>query len=231
MIYCRAQNIIRMTVSETPFTVTHRTEPVASAASFACRNVRLFNVEPVSFSLAAGKTLCITGPSGCGKSLLLRALADLLPHQGEVYLHGKSAQTFKPEAWRHAVGFLAAESQWWFDSVAAHFPVQTHPQASEMIARLGLDANALHWQVRRCSTGERQRLALVRLLVRKPQVLLLDEPTANVDKQAMQLIEKLVKQYQAQNHVPVIWVSHDDEQVRRIADAVYDCKTSQVSAA
>jgi len=198
---------------------------------FRCNNIRLFDIEPVTLDVGAGQTLCITGPSGCGKSLLLRALADLLPHQGEASFDARPADEFTPESWRKTVGFLAAESQWWFDNVADHFPRGMHQSAKEMICQLGLDSHALDWQVRRCSTGEKQRLALVRLLVREPKVLLLDEPTANVDATAMTQIEKLIKTYQLQTQCPVVWVSHDDEQVKRVADEVFHCQKQPVVTA
>jgi ABC-type iron transport system FetAB ATPase subunit len=75
--------------------------------------------------------------------------------------------------------------------------------------------------VRRLSTGERQRLALLRLLAGKPQVLLLDEPTASLDPRSTRAVEQLVTHYRLHHQAAVLWVSHDADQARRIADRYY----------
>ena len=168
---------------------------------------------PVSLSLAAGACLCITGPSGSGKTLLLRALADLDPHDGEVLLQDVPARRIAPPQWRRQVGLLPPESSWWLRTARAHFTAAPHFAP----ALLGLDADILDRPVSRLSSGERQRLALLRLLANRPHVLLLDEPTANLDADNTQRVEQLIADYRRQRHAAVIWVSHDAAQVQRVA--------------
>ena len=74
------------------------------------------------------------------------------------------------------------------------------------------------WEVSRLSTGEKQRLALVRLLQNQPRALLLDEPTASLDTTNIGHMEQLVLDYCKNQQVPVLWVSHDSEQLGRVAD-------------
>ena len=69
----------------------------------------------------------------------------------------------------------------------------------------------------RLSSGERQRLALLRLLSRNPKALLLDEPTANLDDVNQQRVEALVEAYRQAHGAPVLWISHDVAQQRRVA--------------
>ncbi len=83
---------------------------------------------------------------------------------------------------------------------------------------LGFDESVFDWQVSRCSSGEKQRLALLRLLENQPQVLLLDEPTASLDPESVERVESLIKTYRERNASPVLWVSHDAGQLARVAD-------------
>lgn len=82
---------------------------------------------------------------------------------------------------------------------------------------LGFGEEVLRWQVSRLSQGEKQRLGLLRLLSLQPRVLLLDEPTANLDKKNTQRVERFVMDYRAQHQAAVIWVTHSQEQAMRVA--------------
>jgi ABC-type iron transport system FetAB ATPase subunit len=161
---------------------------------------------PVSLQLEAGEILTIYGQSGIGKSQFLRALADLTPHTGDVLLEGVSQTKIRPEHWRQQVGYVPAESGWWADVVAQHF-LEQPPEV--WLSMLSLAPELLDAPVERLSTGERQRLALVRALVLQPKVLLLDEPTANLDQRNAQKLIELVKTYAQSEQAAVIWVSHD----------------------
>ncbi len=164
---------------------------------------------PVSLQLEAGEILTIYGQSGIGKSQFLRALADLTPHTGDILLEGISQTKIRPEHWRKQVGYVPAESGWWADVVAQHFS-ELPPKA--WLSLLSLAPELLDAPVERLSTGERQRLALVRALVLQPKVLLLDEPTANLDQRNAQKLIELVKTYAQTEPAAVIWVSHDADE-------------------
>lgn len=164
--------------------------------------------------------VCISGPSGSGKSLLLRAIADLIIHHGEAHLGDVAcSKTFPPE-WRKRVGFLPAESAWWLDKVGDHFTAKD----DQYLQQLNLSAECFQWDITRCSTGEKQRLAIARLLENNPEVLLLDEPTASLDPASVMLVESLVKRYAEENRVPVIWVSHNPQQIKRMANRHFEIK-------
>lgn len=169
---------------------------------------------PVSFELAAGECVAIQGPSGAGKSLLLRALADLDPNQGEVCLDDERREQLSAPAWRRRVMYVPAESGWWGERVGDHFT--DWAAAVPLIEQLRLPVAVRDWPVRQLSTGERQRLALVRALVRQPRVLLLDEPTSGLDSEATLAVERLIVE-RLQAGISVLWVTHDAAQARRVA--------------
>lgn len=178
---------------------------------------------PVDLTLAAGELVFLSGPSGSGKSLLLRAVADLDPNAGEVWLGDAARSSMTPPHWRRRVGLLPAESFWWAESVGEHFPVAKAATASApasilgWLDQLGFGADVLNWSIARLSTGERQRLSLIRLLAQQPEALLLDEATANLDPAGRDRVETLIDTYRRNAQAAVLWVSHDPEQRRRLA--------------
>ena len=143
------------------------------------RDLRTHILKPVSFSLAAGECVAVKGPSGAGKTLLLRAIADLDPNHGLVRLENRDRATIPGPEWRRLVGYVPAEPGWWAETIGEHFGDWT--AAAILLKDLGFPDEAKNWPIARLSTGERLRLALVRALIIRPKVLLLDEPTAALE--------------------------------------------------
>ncbi len=168
---------------------------------------------PIDLDLAEGECVALTGPSGVGKTLLLRAIADLDPNDGQVMLKGEAREETPAPEWRRRVSYFAAESGWWEDTVAAHFA--DAEAARRLLPALGLGPQALNWRVDHLSTGERQRLALVRLLIQSPPVLLLDEPTSALDADTAKAVETVIKK-RCEDGAAVLIVTHDGEQMKRL---------------
>ena len=171
----------------------------------------------VDLTLVAGERIFLSGASGSGKSLLLRAVADLDPHRGEVWLDDLPRSRLTPPEWRRRVGLLPAESHWWAETVGEHWraPAADSPIEPLLVA-LGFDVDVSGWAITRLSTGERQRLALARLLLNQPQALLLDEATANLDSVNRERVETVLEDYRAAHATAMLWVSHDPEQRVRL---------------
>lgn len=169
---------------------------------------------PVSLSLDAGETLCLSGPSGVGKTVLLRAITDLDPNQGEVLLNGEPRETIPATEWRKQVMLVPSESHWWATRVGEHF----NTPDKKALQQLGFTESVLGWEVARLSSGERQRLAVLRALSLQPSVVLLDEPTANLDQDNTLQMENLLREYRDKHHAALLWVSHSKEQRQRVSD-------------
>ncbi len=178
------------------------------------RNLRVIGLAPVDLDLDAGDCIALSGPSGSGKTLILRSLADLDPSEGEVVLDGEARDSIAAPMWRRRVAYLAAEPGWWADVVGAHFPDLA--AARELAAALGLSERFFDAPVAQVSTGERQRLALVRLLLLAPRIMLLDEPTAALDEAAAARVEAVLAERLAAG-VAILLVTHDDAQAARLA--------------
>lgn len=168
---------------------------------------------PFDLELQPGERISLSGPSGSGKSQLLRALTDLIPYCGVLQVKGAPANEIPPQELRRHIGLLPAETAWWHDTVAPHFQALS----SATLARVNLPAEAIGWPVARLSTGEKQRLALLRLLENRPQALLLDEPTSALDPASAAAVETLILGYCQANQAALLWVGHADAQCRRMA--------------
>ena len=146
--------------------------------------------------------------------MLLRAIADLDPSEGLVSLDGRDRWAIAGPEWRRLVGYVPAEPGWWADTVGEHFSEWT--AALAVVKELGFPEEAKAWPIARLSTGERLRLALIRALMVRPKVLLLDEPTAALDPSSVAAVESLIAT-RVRAGLAVLWVTHDTEQAKRIA--------------
>jgi len=173
-------------------------------------------LRPISFEVAAHECLAIEGPSGCGKTRLLRAIADLDAADGYVYLEGAERREVPAPEWRRRVRYASAEPAWWGAKAREHFPATA--KLDRLLSAVGLESVLLDRPISELSTGERQRLGLVRAIADEPRVLLLDEPTSALDAQAAALAEELIK-FQILLGRIVILVSHDSQQLTRLANA------------
>ena len=168
----------------------------------------------VSLEIEPGEIVCISGESGSGKTRLLRAIADLEPHRGEAAIGADRRAAVAAHCWRGWVMLVPAESSWWGDTVLEHF-LDPVPGS---LAAFGLDEEALDWEISRLSSGEKQRLAVLRALSHEPRALLLDEPTANLDPDLARAVEAWLRDYARRECMPVLWVAHDRGQIERVAD-------------
>jgi len=191
---------------------------------FCARALRNRCVGPLDFDISENSIIGLEGPSGCGKTMLLRNLSDIEPFEGSLYMDSRSWLDYRPEQWRRMVQLVPANALWWHERVGEHFSEKNE----QWSAMLGFDADIWNWGVERLSSGERQRLALIRSLCRQPRLLLLDEPTSNLDNKNTMRLEELVRLYIKTHQASVVWVSHNLEQLARLAHEQWHIKDRHI---
>lgn len=183
------------------------------------RSAREPALRDVSLTIRAGCTTAIVGPSGAGKSTLADVVMGLLvPQAGRVEVDGVELTPARAGVWREAVGYVAQETYLFNDTVRANLcwarPKATDAEIMSALALAsadrfvmalpdGLDTIAGE-QGRQFSCGERQRLTLARALLRRPQLLVLDEATSHVDAEHEREIQRAVESLRGQMTLLVI---------------------------
>jgi putative ABC transport system ATP-binding protein len=188
--------------------------------SLRVKQLRSEHAGPFELILGMGACAAITGPSGSGKSLFLRMVADLDPNEGEVWLNGRERASMSASEWRKQVSYVSAESGWWADTIIEHFPGSTRDKIEILSASLGLRGELMDAPVAQLSTGEKQRLALMRALLPSPPVLLLDEPTGPLDEDSVARVETLLQERMASG-TSILMVTHDPNQAQRLGSQRY----------
>jgi molybdate transport system ATP-binding protein len=183
------------------------------------------------------------GPSGAGKSTVLAALAGLVkPQRGRIVLGGRvmfdSDQGVRVPARLRQSGYVV-QALALFPHLTALQNVtfgltrvpaeERRARAEAMLARLGIGAHADRLPGK-LSGGERQRVALARALVCDPRILLLDEPFAALDRPRRRDLLAFVRQAVDERAIPAVFVSHDPDEVRAIADRVVALEDGRVTA-
>lgn len=193
----------------------------------------------VSFEIAPGELVVLEGFSGSGKSTLLRAIVGLEEAtSGTRWWQGEQISAENIRHFRHRAVYIhqtpvpiaprVAENLDFPRQISRELQGEEHNAMNEDEQRKMLDRfnlGDLDWsrRVDELSVGERQRIAFVRCLTVRPQMLLLDEPTASLDPKNARQLENCVFEYlQSSPDRSAIWVSHDEAQRDRMADRTID---------
>ena len=192
-------------------------------------HLKIGTLPALTFEVAHGECLAIEGPSGSGKTRLLRAIADLDPAPGQIFLDGVERHEMPAIEWRKSVRYAAAEPGWWTETARQSLLAASSGRTARLLSNVGLSEDVLDRQLATVSTGERQRLALVRALADEPKVLLLDEPTAALDVRSSALVEELLRYFLLAGRA-ILLASHDPGLIARLAHARLQLAKPQVSA-
>ena len=169
-----------------------------------------------SARIPADGLTAVVGPSGAGKTTLLRLLNRLDdPDGGQILLDGRDVRTYDVLDLRCRAQYVGQVPVPFPGTVAAN----VGPEATDLLARVGLDPALASRQADRLSVGEAQRMCLARALARHPECLLLDEPTSALDQASKTGVEALIRSL-ADGGLTVVMVTHDQRQADELADRI-----------
>jgi phospholipid/cholesterol/gamma-HCH transport system ATP-binding protein len=192
-------------------------------------------LDGVNLGCPRGKVTTIVGPSGCGKTVFLKHLALLLrPDSGQIIIDGDDVTRLSSRGLdrvREKFGMLFQagalfDSMTVFDNVAFPLVEKTRmtrdeiaKSVTEILKRLGLEGMENKYPSE-LSGGMQKRVALARALIRRPKILMLDEPTTGLDPTRTASIHHLVRRTQQNFALTVVMVSHDVPQVFEVSDQI-----------
>ncbi|WP_042474445.1 thiol reductant ABC exporter subunit CydD [Bacillus ndiopicus] len=196
-------------------------------------------IGPITLSIPAKQTIALVGPSGHGKTTILHMLAGLIkPDEGQLFIDEKEQSTIEEKEWRQEM-MLVSQKPYLFAAtlrenlqMGANYSDQQLLEALQQVqltAWFKQLANGLETKIGEgglgLSGGEQQRVALARVWLKKPSILLLDEPTAALDVQTAHAVHQLIQQFHHRSTVVI--VAHRYESIAH-ADAIYEVINGQL---
>ena len=186
-------------------------------------------VSNFSAELQDGHLICLLGPSGCGKSTLLNMLCGIIPvTQGQIFFDDKDVTKLPPD--QRNIGMVFQNYALYPHMTVAQniaFPLEVQKvKKEERMARVEEIAKLVHVDnlLRRypseLSGGQQQRVAIARAMVKKPQLLLMDEPLSNLDARLRLEMREEIRRIQKETGVTTVFVTHDQEEAMSISDSI-----------
>ncbi len=207
-------------------------------AGFLRRATTLRAVDGVDLSIAEGEAYGVVGESGCGKTTLARTLLGLQREAaGEIRLAGRSVGGLAPAEARRvrsAIQYVhqdpgAALDPWWrvgatlAEGLVIHgvsSPAERAARIAETLEAVGLDATMTQRYPHELSGGQQRRIGLARILLLRPRLVILDEPTAGLDLSVQASVLRLLRDLRERFGLTYLFISHDLTVVRRVCDRV-----------
>ncbi|ASJ11753.1 ABC transporter ATP-binding protein [Thermococcus thioreducens] len=187
-------------------------------------------LDGVSLEVKKGEIFCVMGHSGAGKTTLLRILALLeRPDSGEYFFDGKPVNWSRPGELRKNITMVFQTPVMFnttvFKNIAYGLKLRGYSRAEiekkvhEVLSLVRLEGYEKR-KAKTLSGGEKQRVAIARAIVLEPKLLLMDEPTANLDPTNSAIIEDIVKEITKKNGTTIVFSTHNMFQAKRLADRV-----------
>lgn len=208
-----------------------------------CKNIGLLKndqtiLNNISFCVQVGDSIGVMGSSGSGKSSLFRLLNLLMsPTQGQISYKDKNLQDYAPTELRRKIGYVLQKPYLFGTTVQENliYPYQLLGQSPNFeeinayLAQVKLPQSTLEKKNTALSGGEQQRVALIRSLLIKPDILLLDEVTAALDQENTTLLEELIIHEQDRHQLTLLFITHNPEQAKRLAHKILYLEAGNLS--
>ena len=186
-------------------------------------------VSNFSAELQDGHLICLLGPSGCGKSTLLNMLCGIIPvTEGQIFFDDKDVTKLPPD--QRNIGMVFQNYALYPHMTVAEniaFPLEVQKVKKEErkarveeIAKLVHVDNLLRRYPSELSGGQQQRVAIARAMVKKPDLLLMDEPLSNLDARLRLEMREEIRRIQKETGVTTVFVTHDQEEAMSISDSI-----------
>ena len=195
-------------------------------------------LEDITISINPGDYISIVGPSGSGKSTFLKLCCHLIsPTEGEIIYKGKSIMEHNPTELRKNIAYCFQTPYLFGETVMDNisFPYSIRgikadlKRAEELLSLFNLDKDYLKKEVKNLSGGEKQRIALIRTLLFKPEILLLDEVTSALDVDNTVIVENVMKSLN-ESGITILWVTHNLEQSKKNANKLLTIECGEIKS-
>ena len=186
-------------------------------------------VNKISFLIQKNKTIGLLGPNGCGKTTTIGMILGLVtPTSGEIIIENKNISTFKRDEILNRFNFASP-----YVELPKKLTVRQNLEIygrlygiknlNDRIDEISEDLNIKNFFDRKTgelSSGQKNRVSLAKSLINKPEVLLLDEPTASLDPDIGDFVRSYIQDYKSKNKVTILLASHNMSEVERLCDSV-----------
>ncbi len=197
----------------------------------------VYAVKNVNFTIGTNKTIGLLGPNGCGKTTSIGMMLGLIkPTTGDIIIQNKNINTFERNKLLSIMNFASP-----YVELPKKLSVKQNLQIygrlygvkdlSLRIDELAEDLNLkdfINKKTGELSSGQKNRVSLAKSLINKPEILLLDEPTASLDPDIGDYVRSYVQSYKSKNQVTILLASHNMAEVERLCDSVIMMKKGKI---
>ncbi len=207
------------------------------------QNVNYFSddktiINGISLKINKGDYIYIVGPSGGGKSTFLKLCCHLIsPTKGNIFYKGKNLLDYNPMELRKEISYTFQTPYLFGDRIVENieFPFKIrnsqvdYEKVYSLMELFKINKDFLQNEVTNLSGGEKQRIALIRNLLFKPEILLLDEVTSALDKENTEIVEDAINMLNKEG-VTIVWVTHNLEQSRRNGNRIITIENGEIKS-
>ena len=186
-------------------------------------------VNKINFQIEKNKTIGLLGPNGCGKTTTIGMMLGLVtPSEGQILIENKNIKSFKRDDILKRFNFASP-----YVELPKKLTVKQNLEIygrlygiknlDERITEISSDLDIKNFYERKTgelSSGQKNRVSLAKSLINKPEILLLDEPTASLDPDIGDFIRSYIQEYKKSNKVTILLASHNMSEVERLCDSV-----------